>query len=108
MRDEVDPFLVEVSLHGASRRDPRPPDARSGQLRAPGSPTSRGPALGLRLGLKAPLTAWNEHEIEAMYALADALGVPLEFDPQLTPRDNGDADPLAVAPSRAGVAAFRD
>ncbi len=35
LRDEVDPFLVEVSLHGATRRHPRPPDPRAGQLRPP-------------------------------------------------------------------------
>ena len=35
VRDEVDPFLIEVSLHGATRRHPRPPDARARQLRPP-------------------------------------------------------------------------
>ena len=35
LKDEVDPYMVEVSLHGACAGDPRPPDARSGKLRPP-------------------------------------------------------------------------
>jgi MoaA/NifB/PqqE/SkfB family radical SAM enzyme len=61
-------------------------------------------ALGLRVKLNSPLTIWNEREIGAMFALADELGVPMQFDPQITRRDDGDAGPLDVAPSRGGVA----
>ena len=76
MKDEVDPFLVEVSLHGAS------PESHDRQTRVPGSfarliaNLREARALGLRIKLNSPLTLWNEHEIEAMYALADELGVP--------------------------------
>jgi radical SAM protein with 4Fe4S-binding SPASM domain len=59
--------------------------------------------LGLRVKLNSTLTAWNEGEIEEMFALVDALGLPLQVDPEVTPRDDGDRDPLAVAPSREGV-----
>jgi hypothetical protein len=38
-----------------------------------------------------------------MAELADRLEVSLNFDPSLTPRDDGDLSPLAYAPSRAGV-----
>src|SRR6185295_4685519 len=80
LRDEVDPFLVEVSLHGASAathdRQTRVPGsferllANLGELRA----------LGLRVKINSTLTAWNEGEIEEMYALADRLGLPLQLD----------------------------
>lgn len=104
MKDEVDPFLIEVSLHGAS------PETHDRQTRVPGSfarlvnNLREARALGLRIKLNCPLTVWNEHESEAMYALADELGLPADFDPLITRRDNGDAEPQQIAPSREGIA----
>ncbi len=103
LRDEVDPFLIEVSLHGATAA------VHDRQTRVPGSfdrllanlGELRG--LGLRVKLNSTLTRWNEGEIEAMFALADALGLPLQVDPEVTPRDDGGREPLRVAPSREGV-----
>jgi MoaA/NifB/PqqE/SkfB family radical SAM enzyme len=103
LRDEVDPFLIEISLHGARAathdRQTRVPGsfdrllANLGELRA----------LGLRVKLNSTLTRWNEGEIEGMFALADELGLPLQIDPEVTPRDDGDREPLQVAASRDGV-----
>lgn len=104
LREEVDPFIVEVSLHGACA------ETHDRQTRAPGSfgklvaNLGEMRALGLRVKLNSPLTAWNEAEIEAMFALADAWELPIQVDPQITPRDDGDPGPLSVAPSREGVA----
>ncbi len=103
MREEVDPFILEISLHGASS------ETHDRQTRVPGSfarlmaNLREAQALGLRLKLNAPLTVWNEREIGAMYALADALDVPLLVDPQITGRDDGDLEPLQISPSREGV-----
>lgn len=103
VRDEVDPFLIEVSLHGATAA------THDRQTRVPGSferllanlGELRG--LGLRVKLNSTLTRWNEGEIEGMFALADALGLPLQVDPEVTPRDDGDRGPLDVSASREGV-----
>ncbi|MEA2602881.1 MAG: hypothetical protein QOF89_3873 [Acidobacteriota bacterium] len=103
LRDEVDPFLIETSLHGASAA------AHDRQTRVPGSferllaNLAELRALGLRVKLNGTLTLWNEGEIEGMFALADRLGLPLQLDPEVTPRDDGDREPLQVAPSREGV-----
>ncbi len=104
MKDDVDPFIVEVSLHGASA------DVHDRQTRVPGSfvrlmaNVREAQALGLRIKLNSPLTAWNEHQIDAMFALADALAVPIQFDAEVTGRDNGDPSPRAIGPSKDGVA----
>ncbi|MBV8201033.1 MAG: radical SAM protein [Acidobacteria bacterium] len=103
IRDEIDPFLVEVSLHGATAA------VHDRQTREPGSferllvnlREMRG--LGLRVKLNSTLTAWNEHEIEATMALADRLDLPLQIDPEVTSRDDGDREPQTISPSRAGV-----
>jgi MoaA/NifB/PqqE/SkfB family radical SAM enzyme len=103
LRDEVDPFVVEISLHGATAA------VHDRQTRVPGSferllaNLQELGGLGLRVQLNTTLTAWNEGEIAGMFALAAGLGLPLRVDPVVTPRDDGDRSPLAVAPSRAGV-----
>jgi len=103
IRDEVDPFLVEVSLHGATAA------THDRQTRVPGSfdrllaNLREALGLGLRLKVNSTLTRWNEDEIEGMLALVDELGLPLQFDPEVTPRDDGDAEPLAIAASRQGL-----
>jgi mycofactocin biosynthetic radical S-adenosylmethionine protein MftC len=101
--EEVDPFAVELSLHGATAQ------THDHQTRVPGSFERlllhvEGMArLGLRMQFNAVLTAWNEHQIEEMFALADSLEMRIEFDTRLTPRDNGDREPLQIAPSMAAV-----
>lgn len=108
LRDEVDPFVVEVSLHGAS------PATHDRQTRVPGSferlmTNLEGmERLGLRVQLNATLTAWNEGEIEPMCALADRLGLLLRWNTQISPRDDGDRAPLALAPSPDALRRLRD
>ena len=104
VRDEIDPFLIEVSLHGATAA------THDRQTRVPGS-FERLQAnlremlgLGLRVKINSTLTAWNEGELEGMLAMADGLGLRIQLDPEVTPRDDGGREPLAVSASEAGVA----
>ena len=108
LREEVDPFIVEISLHGARA------ETHDRQTRAPGSfgkllaNLGEMRALGLRIKLNSPLTAWNESEIEAMFALADDWDLPINIDPQITPRDDGDPGPLRWRrPARAWRGCWR-
>jgi len=102
--DEVDPFLVEVSLHGATAA------THDRQTRVPGSfdrllaNLREALEMGLRLRVNSTLTAWNEDEVEGMLDLAESLGLPLQIDPEVTPRDDGGREPLSISPSRAGMA----
>ncbi len=103
LRDEVDPFVVEVSLHGACAA------THNRQTRVPGSfdrlldNLRELLALGMRVKVNSTLTRWNESEAAAMYALTDSLGVPLRFDLQVSPRDDGDREPLQIAPTEEGI-----
>jgi MoaA/NifB/PqqE/SkfB family radical SAM enzyme len=100
--DEVDPMVVDVSLHGARA------GTHDRQTRVPGSfdrlmanlPELQD--LGLRLKLNCTLTRWNEGEVEQMFAIADRLGLALELNPTVSPRDDGDAGPLGLSPTRDG------
>ncbi len=103
LRAEIDPFIVELSLHGAT------PATHDRQTQVPGSlarllaNVRTLQAAGQRLKFNCPLTAWNETEMPAMFALAAALGVPLAVDTRLTPRDDGDLSPLELVASEAGM-----
>jgi MoaA/NifB/PqqE/SkfB family radical SAM enzyme len=103
LKREVEPFVVDVSLHGASA------STHDRQTRVRGSFDRLVENLGsmkqegLRVRLSALLTSWNEHELEAMQAMADALEMDINYDCNPTPRDNGDRSPMALAPSRDAV-----
>ncbi|HWM94008.1 MAG TPA: radical SAM protein [Thermoanaerobaculia bacterium] len=103
LRDEVDPFLIEVSLHGSTAA------THDRQTRVPGSferllsNLREVLDLGMRVKINSTLTCWNEDEAEGMLDLADSFGLQIQIDPEVTPRDDGDREPLSVAPSREGV-----
>jgi MoaA/NifB/PqqE/SkfB family radical SAM enzyme len=104
IRAEIDPFNIEISLHGACA------ETHDRQTRIDGSFARLMGNLrvlrekGMRVQLNSTLTAWNEAEMEAMFALADDLGMPLRFDPSVTPRDDGSLEPLSIAPSPQALA----
>lgn len=106
LKAEVDPFVVDLSLHGASA------GSHDRQTRVQGSfdrllaNVEEMLTLGLRLKLNATLTAWNEDELPGMFAIADRFGLPLTVNPTVSPRDDGDRQPLALAASREGVLRF--
>ncbi len=95
--------MVEVSLHGARAA------THDRQTRVPGSferliaNLGKMLELGLRVKINSTLTRWNEGEIEEMLELAERLGAPIRFDPEVSPRDDGDREPLSIAPSRQGL-----
>lgn len=106
LREEVDPFVVDLSLHGAAA------ESHDRQTRVPGSfarlmgNVPELLALGLRLKLNVTLTRWNEDEVEGMFAIADGFGLPLTVNPVVSPRDDGDRSPLALDASREGKLRF--
>jgi MoaA/NifB/PqqE/SkfB family radical SAM enzyme len=98
VHDEVQPYVVEVSLHGATA------EVHDRQTRVPGSfdrlmrNLVGANRIGLRCGVVTTPTAWNEHQIDELFALCDRLGVPLRFQGPVGPRDNGDTTPLTIQP----------
>lgn len=103
VRRELDPFLIEISLHGASAA------VHDRQTRIVGSfdrlleNLAELRQLGQRVKLNGTLTRWNENELEGMFELADKLGLRLSISPTVTPRDDGNLDPLSIAPSEEGI-----
>jgi radical SAM protein with 4Fe4S-binding SPASM domain len=102
---EVAPLAVEVSIYGAHA------DAHDGvaKRRSTLRRTLRGLVhlrrAGVRVGLKAPLMVPVLPELDALFDLADRLGMPIAFDPFVTPRHDGDRTPLALRADAARLAA---
>ncbi len=103
LENEVDPFIVEISLHGACAT------THDRQTRVAGSfdrlmrNLEEGCSRSVRIKINTTLTRWNEDEIEGMFAIAESFGVPLSIDPEVTPRDNGDRGPMDISASPAGL-----
>ena len=92
----LNPMEVEISVHGAS------PESHEGLTRIKGSFDKTVKAIenlraeGLKVVLKCPITKLNVHELFEVKALADRLGCTLNFDAVITPKDDGNKDPLAL------------
>ncbi|MFQ5701651.1 MAG: radical SAM/SPASM domain-containing protein [Acidobacteriota bacterium] len=97
---ELMPFEIEISVHGSNAASM---DRLTG---VPGSfeRVLRGVKLlrahDLKVNLKCPITKWNQWEVRDIKALAEGLGCHAEFDPVITPRDDGDTSPLALQADR--------
>lgn len=92
---------VEVSLHGATAETHDGTTAVHGSFELLLAAVRRLRARDVRVEMKTPVTNLNEHEIDAMEALAESLDVPYRLDAIITPRDDGDLSPLAYRPSTA-------
>lgn len=103
------PLAVELSLHGAATETHDRATATPGSFHAMLRGLDRLRARGVGVVLKTPLTCLNESEITGMRRLAEERGVPWRVDAVLTPRDDGDAGPLAYrASAEATERVFRE
>jgi MoaA/NifB/PqqE/SkfB family radical SAM enzyme len=95
---EIGAMEVEISIHGAK------PETHEALTRIKGSfeKTIKGienlNAAGIKVNLKTPITRLNQHELFDIKALANGLGRPVTFDAVITPKDDGNLDPLALRP----------
>ncbi len=103
LREEVDPFQVEISLHGAKAATHERQTRVVGSFRRLEHNLDVLAELGLRVRLNATLTRWNEDELEDLYAFADRRGLPLTVYPQVSPRDDGDRSVLSLTASAEGL-----
>lgn len=99
LKKEVEPYSVEVSLHGATA------EVHDRQTRVAGSydrlinNIKTAKEIGLRCEFVTTPTSWNEHQIQEMFELCDSLDAPLNFQGPVGPRDNGDTTPLTIQPA---------
>lgn len=94
IKDIVNPVEIEISIHGAR------PETHEKLTCVPGSldriiqGVKHLRSQGVKVNLKCPITRDNQDEVLDMHRLAKELGCTMIFDPVITPRDDGDKDPL--------------
>jgi AdoMet-dependent heme synthase len=96
---ELKPIEVEVSIHGAR------PETHEALTRIKGSfaKTIKGlenlAEAGIKINLKCPITKLNQDELFEIRKIGDRLGQFVTFDAVITPKDDGNLDPLSLRPS---------
>jgi len=93
------PMEVEVSIHGAR------PETHEALTRIKGSFQKTVTALenlveaGIKINLKCPITRLNQDELFGVREIGDRLGLFVTFDAVITPKDDGNLDPLTLRPT---------
>src|SRR2546428_230816 len=99
IKEIANPLEMEISIHGAR------PETHDRLTCVPGSfqrvvnAVKHLRAHEVKVNLKCPITRDNQEEVLEMHRLAQELGVVIIFDPVITPRDDGDKDPLRLMAS---------
>ena len=92
----LSPLEVEISIHGAR------PETHEALTRIRGSFDKTVKALGnlteagIKVNLKCPITKLNQHELFEIRDLGERFGMRINFDAVITPKDDGNQDPLAL------------
>jgi len=95
---KLKPMEVEISIHGARA------ESHEALTRIKGSFDKTIRAIenlneaGIKVNLKCPITRLNQKELFDVKALANRLGRTITFDAVITPKDDGNLDPLALRP----------
>src|SRR5881296_1261810 len=99
IREIANPIEMEISIHGAKAETHEKLTCVPGSFQRVVDAVRHLRAQGIKLNLKCPITRDNQEEVLDLYRLAEDLGVMIIFDPVITPRDDGDKDPLALMAS---------
>ena len=97
IKSVANPVEVEISIHGAR------PETHDKLTCVPGSLHKIMDAVrflrrqGIKVILKCPVTRDNQEEVLSLERLARELGALIIFDTVITPRDNGDREPVDLS-----------
>ena len=95
---ELNPFEVEISVHGARA------ESHEALTRIKGSFAKTIQAIenlneaGIKTVLKCPITRLNQDELFEIKEMCKRLGREIIFDAVITPKDDGSQDPLSLRP----------
>ena len=93
---DVRALELEISIHGATPAVHDRLTGIRGSLEKALAGVRRLRERGVKVLLKTPITRNNQHQIWDIYRIGRDLDTPVTFDPVITPRDDGDTDPLRL------------
>src|SRR6266581_5961884 len=106
IRDVANPIEMEISIHGAKAETHEKLTCVPGSFQRVVNAVRHLRAEGIKVNLKCPITRDNQEEVLDLYRLSQDLGVFISFDPVITPRDDGDKDPLELMATDEFLARF--
>jgi radical SAM protein with 4Fe4S-binding SPASM domain len=92
----ANPLEMEISIHGAKPETHEKLTCVPGSLQRILDAVRFLRAEGIKVTLKCPVTRLNQDEVLDMKRLADEVDARIQFDLVITPRDDGDKDPLSL------------
>lgn len=93
---EVRALEVEISIHGSTPEVHDRLTGMRGSLDKAVEATRLLRERGVKVVLKTPVTRNNQHQVWDIQKIGRDLGASVTFDPVITPRDDGDTDPLRL------------
>ena len=93
---DLKPFEVEISIHGAKAETHEALTRIKGSFAKTIQGVRNLRGLGIKVQLKCPITKLNQNELYGIRDLADELGCFITFDAVITPKDDGNLEPLAL------------
>jgi MoaA/NifB/PqqE/SkfB family radical SAM enzyme len=96
LKEVANPLEVEISIHGARPETHEKLTCVPGSLQRVIDAVRHLRSHRIKVNLKCPITRDNQEEVLDMHRLARELDATIIFDPVITPRDDGDKDPLSL------------
>ena len=103
---DLAPFDTEISLHGARAEVHDRLTGIRGSFDKLIVALGNLARVGVKVTLKTPITRLNQHELREVEALAGRFGYGVTFDTNILPTDDGDMNPLSLAPDPDVLAQF--
>ncbi|MBN2381528.1 radical SAM protein [bacterium] len=89
IKQEINPMWIDLSFHGSTAEIYEKTTQVKGSFQRFMTNLDKFTTTGARLQLLCPLTRLNFHQVKEMIDLSKQFNLPIRFDPQITPRDNG-------------------
>ena len=95
---ELNPMEVEISVHGAHAASHEALTRIRGSFARTVQGIENLTEAGIKVNMKCPITRLNQHELFEIRDLGERYGLRVTFDAVITPKDDGNLDPLALRP----------
>jgi radical SAM protein with 4Fe4S-binding SPASM domain len=93
---ELEVMEVEISIHGGCAETHEKLTLIKGSFERTLQGLRNLKAAGIKCTMKCPITMHNQQELFDIKAIADDIGFPIVYDATITPKDDGNLDPLTV------------
>ncbi|MFC1849130.1 radical SAM/SPASM domain-containing protein [candidate division CSSED10-310 bacterium] len=106
IKAELNPAWIDISLHGATAQTYENTTQKSGSYALLLRNLELITAEGIRTRLVCVLTKYNQRQVADIIKIGQQFNMPVNFDLQISPRDNGDISPFHYSAEVEAIAAY--